>query len=1179
MAGCSRSDPTGLAQMWLTLALSILQIIPTQLDKAEAQTPDIVQNELMQLMEEVAIKNEFASQGFHIETEKDHLGIPTQVRISPLKPWQGELNFDPPLLDFGEVPIGMPQIATVRVFNPQQQSSLRMVSISGTTPHFHCSFFQEKAIPAGGNTTFEIVFLPRLPGNVENTIFIHSNKGSAPYQVFGIGVPNPYRLRPILGARVPLNTSFSPLINMHNPYSSGLMITEMYSSGGDLHLELPTGSQEAPQNLWSGEQPYSFHSNKNKSFGHARVEGGEFLMLPVEVEVSSAPGLYTSLELIDFGTLRSLDEPKTIQLYLLNTSPKVMQITSVSLVRTNQAITIDFKPVELSSTQKHKNVANITFHPLKANCSRFWSGKIIVKTKDKNVKMQIPYQAHVLPGTLSVIKNSTYFHLLDSPPQRQAEERKLHLTNYFNFSIVIHQASLVNNAQGTFEIKNFSSPIVIPPHETDSSLSLAFTPSDTLTSLSTMLRLGTNASLFTIPVHAYTGKLKFFMYGQEIQDKINLGTAGLQDSRVVMMLAVNDNPVEVPVTVMRCTLPDCEVVIVEVKEGNTTYLGDEFLEADYPPVRYSRITIPAHHYALMLLRLKTPEDEGLYSGVVHLETQYHIEQYEAILKAVEGYVTIKPEKVVFVSAYPGLVQTQSITLHNSFSHKMTVESLKSQPPDEQFYFKPPKKSVSLEIEASKKLKIGKIAFDVRKRCQADCYVGLPTNTQDGQMWLASLKSDDNQEVDRLFYNFRRNKWMELQEAGQVQVNTTMRLATNLVRDVPISVSAELTWPKLTSKDIVKFPMTLVDSGAKSIVTIMNPTESTILLQLVPITAYKEPSAILDLFSDRFNPESIDLKDPNPFSVKDIGRKDCRGNCVKSHLATIEDTFGVKPDPSFVAMSLKPKQNATVHLNFRPYDNKERVSLFVIRNNLSVVDGFLVQGMGAKAELKLNSKLPGANSNIVFDMKVQHLNDCNRSSPTARTPPHFTVKRTLNLKNTGQIALHVNSWYINGQQCEGYGFRVLQCEPLFVQPNSTARLDITFCPDFSLARVVRTLQIQLANKEILEYNLIASLPHHLLSMCAAAVPRPAWEYPMYFVVAAVMCFFLVVICMVAYLEAVHFMEPLPAQTASDNSTPDGQTWKKLDLRSIGDTGRGKSGPSGSGEGGGAAADNNKKQKTR
>lgn len=137
----------------------------------------------------------------------------------------------------------------------------------------------------------------------------------------------------------------------------------------------------------------------------------------------------------------------------------------------------------------------------------------------------------------------------------------------------------------------------------------------------------------------------------------------------------------------------------------------------------------------------------------------------------------------------------------------------------------------------------------------------------------------------------------------------------------------------------------------------------------------------------------------------------------------------------------------------------------------------------------------------------------------------------------------------------------------------------FCPDFSLARVVRTLQIQLGNKELLEYNLIASLPHHLLSTCAAAVPRPAWEYPMYLCVAAVMCFFLVVICMVAYLEAVHFMEPLPAHAASESdSKADSQTWKKFDLRSIGDTGKGKGGSPSCGDSGGAAGDN-RNHKTR
>ena len=44
------------------------------------------------------------------------------------------------------------------------------------------------------------------------------------FQVVGVGVPNPYRIRPFLGAKVPLNSSFSPLIRMHNPHSSPLQV-------------------------------------------------------------------------------------------------------------------------------------------------------------------------------------------------------------------------------------------------------------------------------------------------------------------------------------------------------------------------------------------------------------------------------------------------------------------------------------------------------------------------------------------------------------------------------------------------------------------------------------------------------------------------------------------------------------------------------------------------------------------------------------------------------------------------------------------------------------------------------------------------------------------------------------------------------------------------------------------
>ena len=120
-----------------------------------------------------------------------------------------------------------------------------------------CHLFSQQIIPPGGNTSFDVVFLARVVGNVENTLFINtSHHGVFTYQVqtwikqffysifvlsqvlltypflstsvwkvFGVGIPNPYRLRPFIGARVPVNSSFSPLIHIHNPYSEPLQVT------------------------------------------------------------------------------------------------------------------------------------------------------------------------------------------------------------------------------------------------------------------------------------------------------------------------------------------------------------------------------------------------------------------------------------------------------------------------------------------------------------------------------------------------------------------------------------------------------------------------------------------------------------------------------------------------------------------------------------------------------------------------------------------------------------------------------------------------------------------------------------------------------------------------------------------------------------------------------------------
>uniref|UniRef100_A0A4W5LE43 Transmembrane protein 131-like N-terminal domain-containing protein n=1 Tax=Hucho hucho TaxID=62062 RepID=A0A4W5LE43_9TELE len=76
----------------------------------------------------------------------------------------------------------MPKMEKVYLNNPSSEE-ICLISISATTAHFHASFFQNRIIPAGGNTSFDVVFLARVVGSVENTLFINtSHHGVFTYQ-------------------------------------------------------------------------------------------------------------------------------------------------------------------------------------------------------------------------------------------------------------------------------------------------------------------------------------------------------------------------------------------------------------------------------------------------------------------------------------------------------------------------------------------------------------------------------------------------------------------------------------------------------------------------------------------------------------------------------------------------------------------------------------------------------------------------------------------------------------------------------------------------------------------------------------------------------------------------------------------------------------------------------------
>lgn len=58
-----------------------------------------------------------------------------------------------------------------------------------------------------------------------------------------------------------------------------------------------------------------------------------------------------------------------------------------------------------------------------------------------------------------------------------------------------------------------------------------------------------------------------------------------------------------------------------------------------------------------------------------------------------------------------------------------------------------------------------------------------------------------------------------------------------------------------------------------------------------------------------------------------------------------------------------------------------------RNNLTVLDWIAVQGQGARGEFTLNSKRPGSHSTLLFELKRNHLADCQSKSFNLNVAQH------------------------------------------------------------------------------------------------------------------------------------------------------------------------------------------------
>ncbi|CAF3323967.1 unnamed protein product [Rotaria sp. Silwood1] len=382
------------------------------------------------------------------------------------------IRFIPPLLDFGEQSIAMPRVQTVTIINDDSEP-LELQSLSGTTVQFYSSFFTQKNLsPNGGNTSINVYYLPRTLGITKSAFTIKTNRRTVYYYINGIGVLNPFHLRPLIGATIPLNSTFEYIINLYNPYNHSIDISEIFTSDENLIIELLSYKNKKTKRIKAFEHKEQWHIEPYQSrsivkinyfaykldrlhgFYCIKTNSNDTIIVPVEINVLNHLNLYSNVDQLEFspdGLIRSTAKPITIPVYVINNGLIPVTITDVRVTTANtNYITVHYEKVQIPTGIHHlTKIADLTLNPysIPKEITRI-RGSVEIYTSFYNDEpiLRIPFRATVLHGSLDYDTEAVQFYIpsssIDSSNDKKDECRPIKIMNRFNTSIVIYNISM-----------------------------------------------------------------------------------------------------------------------------------------------------------------------------------------------------------------------------------------------------------------------------------------------------------------------------------------------------------------------------------------------------------------------------------------------------------------------------------------------------------------------------------------------------------------------------------------------------------------------------------------------------------------------------------------------------------------------------------------------------------------
>ncbi|XP_023369242.1 transmembrane protein 131-like isoform X5 [Otolemur garnettii] len=421
-------------------------------------------------------------------------------------------------------------------------------------------------------------------------------------------------------------------------------------------------------------------------------------------------------------------------------------------------------------------------------------------------------------------------------------------------------------------------------------------------------------------------------------------------------------------------------------------------------------------------------------------------------------------------------------------------------------------------------KEGSLGFEVIAHCGMHYFMGK--SKAGNPSWDGSLPLDQSTwDMDSELANKLYEKWKKYKNGDVCKRNVL-----GLTRFAHVKKSKESEFfvfflPRLIAEPglVLNFTATALKNSMVKYFVVKNPSSWPVSLQLLPLSLYPKPEAAVHLLQRWFG---VDMQMIN-FTT---GEFQLTRACPDRGMRSEESRLGI------LHLHLQPLETKRVGVVFTPTDYGKVTSLIVIRNNLTVLDMIAVEGFGARELLKVGGRLPGAGGSLRFKVPESTLMDCRRQPKDSKKI--LSITKNFKVENIGPLPITVSSLKINGYNCQGYGFEVLDCHQFSLDPNTSRDISIVFTPDFTSSWVIRELTLVTAAGLEFHFTLNVTLPHHLLPLCADVVPGPSWEESFWRLTVFFVSLSLLGVILIAFQQAqyilMEFMKTRQRQNASSSS---------------------------------------------